>query len=221
MIKQIINICKMKQEKLSKFLPLVLNDYYKKIEVTSDYIYAEGDIPVLLVAHLDTVHKETPNNIWLSLDNKKIKADEGIGGDDRCGVYAILSIIGKLKNNRPYILFTTEEERGAIGAEIFCKVHDSIPINCIIELDRRGKNDVVRYDDDNDKLVKIFEGLGYHEEYGSFTDISVLCPHFKVSGVNLSCGYYNAHTTNEYIDLEELQWTINKTLKFLKTPDYY
>ena len=37
-----------------------------------------------------------------------------------------------------------------------------------------------------------------------------------MSGVNISCGYYNAHTTDEYVVLEEMQASIEATKKLLE-----
>ena len=55
---------------------------------------------------------------------------------------------------RPSILFTTDEEIGGLGASSFTLYQDNLDINYIIQLDRRGKNDVVRYDDDNLELTR-------------------------------------------------------------------
>ena len=220
MINEFINICKKNQKELLIYLNSYLLKYYSKdkIESTNSYIYVQGDIPVLLVAHLDTVHSEKPKNIWYN--NKGcIKADEGIGGDDRCGVFIITNLIKE--SPRPSLLFTTDEEIGGVGATEFCSVHNSLDVNCMIELDRRGKNDVIRYSDENDELIKIFECLGYKEDFGSFTDISILSPHFNISGVNLSVGYYNAHTKDEYVDVNHMKSTEQRVKKFLKNESNY
>ena len=224
-MKQIINklltICKMSQQELLDQLPEYLERYYPKesIYITQKYIYVKGDIPVLLVAHMDTVHLTTPENIWISSDQTKIKSDEGIGGDDRCGIYALNYIA--TKPIKPHLLYTTDEEIGAIGAQEFCADYEDIDVNCIIELDRRGDKDVVVYDDDNTNLYKKFEKLGFTLANGSFTDISYISPHFKISGVNLSIGYYNAHTCNEYIDINVLKENIDILYKFLENPKNY
>ena len=221
MIKKFLKYCVMSQDSLRKYLYKDLQKYYKKKEIThtKDYIYVIGDIPVLLVAHLDTVHRNLPKNIWYSLDHDKVMADEGIGGDDRCGVFIINELLER--GYRPYLLFTTDEEVGCLGAENFIIDYPMIDVNCMIELDRRGSNDVVSYGDSNDTLVKIFETLGYKEDFGTYTDISVLCPHYLISGVNLSVGYYKAHTTNEYVVISEMIATIDKVAKFLDDKNNY
>ena len=70
---------------------LELNGYEPIID--PDFIYAEGTVPVLLVAHYDTVLKNPPSNIIN--DNGVLSAKNGLGADDRAGVYAILKIIEK------------------------------------------------------------------------------------------------------------------------------
>lgn len=216
-IDKLINICKLSQKELKHWLFNHLSNYYDFIDSSDGYIYCKGDIPVCLVAHMDTVHSKPVSTVWVSYDNPDIiTSPQGIGGDDRCGVFALL----QLKYLKPHLLFTEDEEIGAIGAEKFTKAYPTIDVNAFIEIDRRGSNDVVVYDDDNDSLKKVFEKYGFKEEYGSFSDISVLCPHFGISGVNISSGYYNAHTTNEYINLGELLLNIKRIKKVITKEDF-
>ena len=54
------------------------------------FLYAEGDIPVLVVAHMDTVFDEPPKNLRYNRNEDKIyNLFDGLGGDDRCGIYSI------------------------------------------------------------------------------------------------------------------------------------
>ena len=221
-----ITLAKLTQVELKKHCYKQLQNYYKNNKILNDkkFLYAKGTIPLMLVAHLDTVHKWLPTNIWCSLDNTKLKADEGIGGDDRCGVYAILTILSKLdRKHLPSILFTTDEEIGGIGVSAFCKKfgNKKLGVNAFIEIDRAHRDDVVNYCDSNMDLVEKFEDLGYKYEYGSYTDIVDLMETFGISGVNLSSGYYHAHTTNEYVDFRDLMWTIENVIKFINNPNNY
>lgn len=172
----------------------------------------------MLVAHLDTVHRETPKNIWFSADYNRVKADEGIGGDDRCGVFAIMHI---LKNTtlRPNVLFVEDEEIGGIGSNKFIKHYNktNLDLDYIIEIDRRGSVDSVYYDLDNKDFFNYIDGFGFDKSFGSFTDICTLCPHLGVAGVNLSSGYYHHHTKDEYVVISEMMATRDKIVKILKT----
>lgn len=189
---------------------------YEYVFASKDYVLALGTIPVLLVAHLDTVHKELPETILFDKEQNLLWSPEGIGGDDRCGVYAILEIT---KEFMPYVLFTTEEEVGGLGAEEFTSVIDIDArqfVNYIIEIDRRGNNQAVFYDCGNKDFKQFILSFGFQEQWGTFSDISVLSPAYNIASVNLSAGYYNEHTKTEYIDLDALQNTIDKVKKILK-----
>jgi hypothetical protein len=205
---------KMNIPRLRLHLVEVLRKYYKKMTVTPDYIYAEGDIPIMLVAHMDTVHKKIPR---VEQDYKKgvLWSTTGLGGDDRAGIAGILEILNR--GLRPHVLFTDEEECGGVGARK-AAVQLNPEVNFIIELDRRGKNDAVYYDDDNTEFHEYIESYGFEYAYGSFSDISYLCPIWGTSGVNLSIGYYNAHTASEYVRISEWEDTVNKVEKILRAP---
>lgn len=122
------------------------------------------------------------------------------------GVYAILNII---KNYKPYVLFTTDEETGALGATAFTTDIKELPVNFIIEIDRRGFQQAVFYECDNQKFKDFITSFGFGEHWGTFTDISIISPKYDIASVNLSAGYYNEHTKQEYISLKDLQYTIN------------
>ena len=204
-----------KQDDLLKYLVCRLEEkgYKDKVYFTKDYIIAKGDIPVLLVAHLDTVHKELPT-IYFDQEKRVLWAPQGIGGDDRCGVYAILNIIETCK---PYVLFTTDEEIGGVGAEKFTKEVDlKNEINFAIEIDRRGLNQAVFYNCGNTEFQDFILSYGFDEEFGSFSDISVLSPAYDFASVNLSAGYYNEHTNYEYIVLDHLEYTIAVVKRILQ-----
>ena len=86
----------------------------------------------------------------------------------------------------------------------------------LIEIDRKGYNDAVFYDDDNPEFHKyVTQITGYKEQYGSFSDISNLCPACGVSGVNLSSGYYNPHTLQEFVVVSEMVHTADIVMKLI------
>lgn len=213
-IKKLQHICRMSEQSLKRYVFAELKSTHKVIDNADGYVYAKGTYPVLLVAHLDTVHKQTPNVIVFNSETNILKSPEGIGGDDRCGVYAILEIV---KRYNCSVLFCESEEIGGIGAEKFAKQYKGEPFdfNYVIELDRKGSKDAVFYDCDNPEFTDFICKEYWKEEWGTFSDISVLCPFFGIAGVNLSCGYYFAHTVTEYIKTDELQKTIDETCKLL------
>jgi len=86
----------------------------------------------------------------------------------------------------------------------------------VIQLDRKGKNDAVFYSCDNPKFTDFITKEYWKEQYGSFTDISELCPFLKAAGVNFSCGYYFPHTKKEYVNLTEMDNNINEVCKLIE-----
>lgn len=217
-----VELCKKTQDQLKELLPVeLLNAGYTDVIVDDGYIYAKGDIPVLLTAHMDTVHKETIKDFYEYVDDKGdhiISSPQGIGGDDRCGIYAILEIIKEFK---PYVLFCEDEEIGGIGSTKFCEtefINELADLRFMIELDRMNGTDAVFYDCDNPEFTKFIEDTtGYKEAYGSFSDISNLAPACRVAAVNLSCGYYHAHSLEEEVNVEEMLHTIEVVKKLLTT----
>ena len=75
------------------------------------YLYATKEVrlPLLLVAHTDTVHDHPPKEIYYDELDDVFMANEGLGADDRAGVYAIMELVKKHKCD---VLFTSFEERG-------------------------------------------------------------------------------------------------------------
>ena len=51
---------------------------------------------------------------------------------------------------------------------------------------------------------------GFQTALGSFSDISLLAPELGVAAVNLSSGYYNAHTLHEHIITTQLDNVIQR-----------
>lgn len=212
-------ICKKNQMELKAWLYKLLKIKYKEVVNDDGFLYAKGNIPILLTAHMDTVHKETCKQIITKKEDNKtiLSSPQGIGGDDRCGIWMIWMILCKTKY-RPYILFCEDEEIGGVGSKKFTKtkyVDDLGKLKYMIELDRAHDKDAVYYDCGNEEFMDyISETIGYKEAYGSFSDISHLSPASDVASVNLSCGYYNAHTLNEYVVYEEMfaTYKVVKTL---------
>lgn len=191
----------------------------KKLYKKGEYILVRGNAPVMLEAHLDTVHKERVREICKSEDGDVIMSPQGIGGDDRCGVYALLQIWRNCEE-KPFLLFTCNEEIGCIGASTFAKDYTDGKIKMrgldklkfIIEIDRKGNDDAVYYDCDNDEFEDYITSKGFKTQWGSCSDISETAPALGIAAVNLSSGYYNQHTLHEYIVLSELKETIRKVI---------
>lgn len=205
------NLCRMRQSTVKRYVTERLLDSGYKPEVRDGFVYAEGTHPVLLVAHMDTVHKEVVKKI--KYKGPIISSPQGIGGDDRCGVYIILKLIEVFNCS---VLFCEDEEIGCVGARKFLESNFSLDINFIIEFDRRGSNDCVFYDCDNDEFENFILSTGFWKtEWGTCSDISYLAPQLGCAAVNLSCGYHFEHTVDEYINTKELLTVIEEAKNLL------
>lgn len=207
-------LCELDQSALHNLLFQYLNKYYKEPVSTTQYIYAEGNIPVALVAHLDTVFEKPPSLVFYDSGNQVMWSPNGMGADDRAGVFAIIKIISH--GFRPHIIFTHDEEMGGIGASELSKCPMPFDdLRYIIELDRQGMDDCVFYDCTNNDFEEYVEGFGFKTARGSFTDISFLCPKWEIAGVNLSVGYVNEHTPLEHLFCDFLMETVYKVENML------
>ena len=63
MNKEFITLCKMSQKELKNHVAVKLAKMKRQVSVGDGYVYSKGSFPVLLVAHLDTVHKKLPDKI--------------------------------------------------------------------------------------------------------------------------------------------------------------
>lgn len=196
----------------------VLREYYPKENVvqTKNYVYARGTLPVALVAHADTVHVSLPMEIFYDKDKNVIWSPEGLGADDRAGIYAIIDILRE--GLRPTVIICNEEEVGGKGARRFVKAYPKPldKINFMIELDRQGHVDMVFYSCDNPEFENYLEPYGFKTDWGSYSDIATIAPKWGVAAVNLSIGYMDEHTKCERLYVDWMLDTIAKVKNILQ-----
>lgn len=209
-------VCQMTQKELKKYVGQQLTKTHSTIISADGFVYAQGEFPVLLVAHLDTVHKQCPTEIIYDTNTYTVYSPQGIGGDDRCGVYMIFEVIKKFNCS---VLFCEDEEIGAVGAEKFINTKLARELigtfNYIIEFDRKGSNDAVFYDCENSEFEEFITEEYYKYAWGSFSDISYVAPFLKCAAVNLSCGYYDAHTLKESVVIPDMEASIKAACNIL------
>ena len=216
----------------------ILNYFLKNVRYNYGYLFAKGDLPVILVAHLDRQSQLVTSDAYKKFDKKIdeinpdliVEEDNGnkwshpyqICGDDRCGVYLLLELIKKFKVS---VLFTDKEESAPYGRT---KFHNSKylqfiknEIKYMCQIDRHGNNDIVYYDCRKNKTEPqefkdyIEQMTGYQATIGTMTDIVDLTNWTGVSSFNISCGYYNEHHLDEYISLSDMLKTYNSLDKLL------
>lgn len=214
-------LCK-SQDDLHDWVYKFVKNYYFNTYIHNDpnnFTFVEGKLPLLVVAHLDTVHDTVPtkNTICVS-DNGTIMTPYGIGGDDRCGVYIICQLI--LKGYRPSVLFVRDEEIGGVGTKEFIKsrfmkLRVWKKIKYMVEFDRKGDNDCVFYDNDNQDFIDYIESFGWKYDWGSYSDIADLGPETGIASVNLSSAYWEAHHDNTYINMVCLNNIVNRASRLI------
>ena len=195
---------------------------YDNVIVTKDYIIAIGNIPIALIAHMDTVFKIPVSDLYYDQKKGVLWSPEGLGADDRAGIFAIIKILQD--GLRPSVILTTGEEDGGVGACAICDKYPECPIpglKYLIQLDRHGSNDCVFYDCYCPEFVDYVESFGFCERWGSFTDISFLMPEWQIVGVNLSIGYEDEHSRTEILNIGPLFDTIRKVKNMLTEQTSY
>lgn len=214
-------LAKLSQDKLQKTVYRKLREIYgsKNTVSTARYLYAKGEIPIVLVAHMDTVFPTLPQEIYFDKEQSMMWSPDGLGADDRAGVFAILKILSD--GFRPHIILTKDEEKGGLGAiDLSKKKCPFEELKFIIELDRQGEKDCVFYDCNNPDFEDYIEDFGFETDWGTFSDISELCPAWGVAGVNLSIGYYDEHTYVERLNFDHMMQTIRKVECILSEGQY-
>jgi hypothetical protein len=179
----------------------------------------------IMVAHTDNVLRGERKPV-LTLDGKRIFGGNGvgIGFDDKTGIICAIEIWKRMHKKGMRIIFTADEEIGGVGARHVpeTKLEDAA---YIIEMDRRGGNDVIDVSGAtrlaSDEFVKIWEDLGFKTATGTFTDLNEfkdVAP--KVNMVNISCGYYKPHTNDEYLEIAEFEHNVDRIFEMISThPD--
>ena len=212
----------LKQKNTKKVMSKFLHKHYNQRDIieTKDFILVKGNIPVALVAHMDTVFegdKEKRNITYYDRNKGVMWCPFGAGFDDKAGVFAILKIVNE--GYRPSIILTTDEEIGGVGAIELISKYPKAPIKnlkYLIELDRANQIDCVFYECINNDFIEYIENFGFVEAFGSFSDIDVICEAWGIAGVNLSIGYKNEHTESEILHVPSMLTTINKVKKMLE-----
>ncbi len=171
-----------------------------------------------VVSHTDTVHRmipkskyttvETPTKIF-AINNYTLER-VGVGGDDNVGIFLCLEA---LKNHDVMkVAFFIDEEHGCLGSgECDMSFFDDVAF--AFQGDRQKYADVTSsilgtkmYDDKfKNLLTEVFKKYGKTEASGGLTDVYTLANKgLKVCGFNSSCGYYNPHSPNEYVIIDEV-----------------
>lgn len=207
-------------------IPFVVDQHWNIYATKETGENPEGFYFPCVVAHTDTVHPieniniremELPNYQKVLKPSLKAFNDEGlptgIGGDNKCGIYACLELLKEMDNLKA--AFFVSEETGCHGSrkadrhffeDVGYVIQFDAPFNWMVSEYSSG----VKLFDKSDDFFKICDGVltesfEGRQQYGShpYTDVYALRSKFNFACINISIGYYNYHTENEYVVVED------------------
>lgn len=169
-----------------------------------------------IVAHMDEVCPERGQGYKVIEDDGVIMGFDlnkrefsGIGGDDKNGIWVALKCLEKYEQIK--CAFFVEEEIGCGGSEV-ADMNFFLDCRYVLQCDRRGNSDLITnvYFTDlcSDEFLAAtnYKDFGYKEQSGMLTDVYTLKENgLQVSCLNISCGYYNPHSENEYTIFSDLE----------------
>jgi di/tripeptidase len=195
------------------------------------------------VSHTDTVHNLDSINVReeeLPNTQKELKLalkayndhgqPTGIGGDDKAGVFACLTLLDELPNLKA--AFFVSEETGCHGSgkadpEFFKNVGYVIefdaPENWMVTEYCFGQQLFDRESEFFEVADKILtEGMKGNQEYmvHPYTDVYALRGLFDFQCINFSIGYYNYHSPYEYVVIEDVFNGIEMGREMINTLGY-
>lgn len=169
-----------------------------------------------IVSHMDTVHYIEENLTPVEINgnitgfNAYTMQQTGIGGDDKVGIFIALQCLSFFDNIK--VVFFRDEETGCEGSY---DADNNFFDDCsfILQCDRRGNNDFINVagntqlssNEFQKDVEPILKQYGYKFNDGMMTDVMAL----KECGIvcsmaNISCGYYNPHTAQEYVNINDV-----------------
>ena len=180
----------------------------------------------LLSAHMDTVQRED-DTIWMPhihINKKKWTisyTNSIIWWDDKCWIALAMELYEKYWD-RVSLLFSRQEEVGHVWASDFCRNHSDLLKQCkyCLVLDRRNAWDIISSDNGycskefEDEIYRCIKDFGYKPTHWLLSDADAYSKY--INCVNLSVWYYNAHTSNEYIVIEELKNAFNAVCNIIE-----
>lgn len=200
------------------------NFKYRKLEKCEDMFSLERFIDTLedysceAAEILDSIDEDKimENNdyeVVVDLDNDKIYGkgkNRVLGGDDKNGIFIALMVAELLPDMPMKILFTVQEESGCIGVKHFIKNNPDFfkDVKYSLTIDRRGGRELLwsqcgTRSCDNEFAAKVARqgaqvGIDICVTDGSIADV-IYIRDLVPNSINMSAGYYNPHTSSEYI----------------------
>lgn len=188
-----------------------------------------SDIYPCIVSHIDTVHKMRKDLTPIEINGNITGFDasrmtqSGIGGDDKVGIFIALEVLKTL----PYAkaVFFRDEETGCNGSYV-ANMEFFDDCSFVLQCDRRGNEDFIidasgielSGEEFQRHTYDIISSFGYHFDFGMMTDVMALKENgLNVACANISCGYYNPHQDNEYVNIKDVARCLNMVITLFGT----
>jgi hypothetical protein len=204
---------------------LIEEDTHGNIFVTK----GEASLYPCIVSHLDQVHKYAQNKTIFQNGDYLLAFNGpnqvGTGGDDLVGVFMCLQLLKDY--NFIKVVFFVAEEVGCIGSSA-CDL--SFFDNCMFigQADRKNNSDFINYSNGvqlfdqefSTFVAPVLKDYNYKECVGIATDAGCLSKrNVGIACFNISCGYYNPHTSTEYVSIKDVTTCYNVICDIISNSD--
>lgn len=212
---------------IKKHIPEIQEDWFGNL-------YIINDNTPLICAHMDNVWSELAQSllseiyVWPCVENIKKKNFKwilwqgNIWADDKCWL-ALAMELYKHFGNKISILFTKQEETWWHGSKYFLNNHKDLLDKCTycVVPDRRNWTDFIWNQNDycskdfQTKILDIIWVYWFTSARWLWSDANQISE--VINCFNISVWYYEPHTDNEYIDLDEFNNTYNALVDLIES----
>jgi hypothetical protein len=209
---------------MSKFICKKINGMgltYTKDKLGNIYVVkGESEVYPTMACHIDTVHRFNPyyqvhqagRNLF-AVDKTNCKK-LGVGGDDKVGIFITLKMLEEREIFKA--AFFVDEEIGCVGSR-GCNFDFFKDSSLVLECDRKGNDDFVNsisgtrlYSKEFSEAISgILRIYGRKEVSGGMTDVLEIAYKTDICVANMSCGYYEPHSDDEYVNIDDVLNTYN------------
>ena len=224
------------RKELKSLVDYMKTDDYGNLIAVKEFGNVENGPVIMLNAHMDTVTGVSKKKV-VKEENGIFRAyDRGLksvlGADDRAGIAIVLSIVENVPssfNGTIKIAFTREEEIGCVGAsQMDDKFYKDVDLS--ITFDRRGNKDIVvgTYgvpfcsNEVGNALENISKSNNFEYKCveGGISDAYEFSA-YNINSVNLSVGYENEHTKDEFLVYKDMNIAYEFGIAILKDISMY
>ena len=191
-----------------------ISEYYPLVLAHTDSVH---DIKEMVVKEEYLPNSQGDKKLALKAYTKDGNLPTGIGGDDKAGVFICLQLLERFNVIKGF--FPVAEETGCHGSrgakeEFFKNVGYAIQFdsteNDTMSLSLMGTQLFEQDSEFFNKTKGLILEHGFSEwRHHPYTDAMVLKERFNFSCLNFAAGYYNYHSDNEYVIVEDV---LNSTL---------